>query len=202
MSYTTERLIKNVRMNLTGSLDSVILFELFNVLDQFFRDTSIWQEPSTFSVVANDPAGTVYYVEPESVSSIVRLINVMDSQGFRQNAAMQLPGEVTLFTPPGQDDTYTANVALSVVDPTNANGYPEFPAWILEKYGTGILDGVLGRMMAQPAKPYTNAPLAVAHLKLFRAATSIAATESSHRNVMSAQAWMYPQAFSTRSRRR
>jgi hypothetical protein len=50
MSYATERLIKNARTSLPGSLDNVILLELFNVLDKFFRDTSIWTEDVPFSV--------------------------------------------------------------------------------------------------------------------------------------------------------
>jgi len=202
MSYATERLIKNARTSLPGSLDNVILLELYNVLDQFFKDSSIWTEEIPFSVNAADPAGTVYYIEPESVSTIVRLFSVLDESDFRQRASMQLPGEVTLDTPPSQAGTFMANVALSIVDPTQRDGYPEFPEWILTKYGMGILDGVLGRMMAQPAKPYTNTQLAAAHLMAFRRTISIAGTESLHRNVHNAQAWMFPQQFSTRSRRR
>ena len=202
MSYATDRLIKNARTSLPGSLDNVILLELFNVLDTFFRTTSIWTEPVTFSVTANDPVGTIYYIEPESVSNIIRLMGVASSNGFRQRALMDLPGEVTFMTPPGQDDTYTATVALSIIDPTNSNGYPEFPSWILDKYGVGILSGVLGRMMAQPAKPYTNPQLSVGHAKLFSKTVSIASNEASHSNVYRAQAWVYPQQFSTYSRRR
>jgi hypothetical protein len=202
MSYATERLIKNARTSLPGSLDNVILLELFNVLDKFFRDTSIWTEDVPFSVVANEPAGTIYYIEPESVSAIVRLMGVRSVNDFRQTAAMDLPGEVTLLTPPGEVGTFTATVALSIVDPMQRDGYPEFPSWVLEKYGTGILDGVLGRMMLQPAKPYTNAQLGSAHMAAYRRAISVACNEASHRNVYKAQAWVYPQQFSTNSRRR
>jgi hypothetical protein len=203
MSYATDRLIKNARNALPGSLDNVILLELFNVLDTFFRDSSIWIEDIPFSVATADPAGTIYYIEPESVSVIVRLFNVVSSTGFRQRgAAMQLPGEVTLTSPPSQSDTYTATVALSIIDPVQRDGYPEFPEWILDKYGVGILDGVIGRMMAQPAKPYTNVQLALAHMTAFRKTVSIAGTESVHKNVHNAQAWVYPQQFSTRGQRR
>lgn len=198
MSYATERLIKNALVSLPGSLDSVIRLELFNVLDTFFRDSSIWQEDATFSVVLNDPVGTIYYIEPESVATIVRLIAVQNEAAIPQKAMMALPGEVTLVSPPGQDATYTATVALSVIDPVGGDGYPEFPAWILEKYSVGILDGVLGRMMAQPAKPYTNAQLALGHMRAFRSTVAVAGTEATHRNVHNAQAWMYPRQFRTR----
>jgi hypothetical protein len=207
MSYATERLIKNARVSLPGSLDDAILLELFNVLDQFFRESGVWTEAIQFSVMPGDPVGTVYYIEPESVSTIVRLSNVANIDGFRQRAAMSIPGEVTFMTPPpdqeplGNPFYYTAYVILSIVDPVQRDGYPEFPEWVLEKYGTGILHGLLGRMMVQPAKPYTNKELAVAHLSGFRRTISIAATESLHRNVQNAQAWAYPQSFRTRSRR-
>lgn len=202
MSYTTDRLIKNARTSLPGALDNVILLELFNVLDDFFRNSRIWAEDIPFSVTASDPVGTVYYIEPESVSSIVALMHVRDENNFYTKALMEIPGEVTFVLPPGNSVTYTANVALSILDPVQRDGYPEFPAWVLEKYGVGILDGLLGRMMAQPAKPYTNAKLADVRLKLFRQTTSIASTESLHRNVQGGQSWTYPQQFATRGRRR
>jgi len=200
MSYSTDRLMKNARNALPGALDNVILLELFNVLDQFFRESRVWTENVAFSVNANDPAGTIYYIEPESVSSIVALNHVRNENGFRQNAAyMPIPGEVVFWSPPGSEDLYlTAEVSLSIVDPIQRDGYPEFPSWVLEKYGTGILSGVLGRMMGQPAKPYTNMQLAGAHAGAFRRCIAIASTESLHRNVQNGQAWMFPQQFSTR----
>jgi hypothetical protein len=201
MSYATDRLMKNARIALPGSIDGAILLELFNVLDQFFRDTSIWTEDISFAITTGDPAGTIYYIEPESVSTIVRLMYVYNADMLQQRAFMSLPGEVTLLTPVGQSDVLTATVALSIVDPTNSNGYPEFPSWILEKYGTGILDGVLARMMLQPAKPYTSEKLGVAHMAAFHRTISHACTEGIHKNVHNAQAWIYPQQFSTRSRR-
>ena len=207
MSYATDRLIKNARVSLPGSLDDAILLELFNTMDSFFRSTNVWTEAIQFSVQPGDPVGTIYYIEPESVSTIIRLLDVTDANGFRQRAMMSIPGEVTFMTPPPNQEPpadpyiYTALVALNVVDPVQRDGYPEFPEWILEKYGLGILDGLLGRMMAQPAKPYTSKDLATAHMMSFRRAISHARTESIHANVANAQAWAYPQSFRTRSRR-
>ena len=201
MSAVTDRLIKNARNSLPGSIDAAIQLELFNAMDQFFRESSIWTEDVPFSVLSTDPAGTMYYIDPVSNAAIVRLIAVVDHNAFVQPALMQIPGEVTLVRPPGQSDTYIATVILSVIDPVLGTGYPDFPDWVLTKYGTGILSGVLGRMMAQPAKPYTNAELAKAHLAGLRRAISIARAEALHRNVQNGQAWAFPQQFSTRHRR-
>lgn len=207
MSYATERLIKNARVSLPGSLDDAILLELFNVMDQFFRESSIWTEDIPFTALPSEPAGTVYYIEPESVSTIVRLLYVANGTGFRQRCIMPVPGEIVFMSPPsGQepdaDYVYMASVALSIIDPVQRDGYPEFPQWILEKYATGILSGLIGRMMAQPAKPYTNLQLALSHMNAFRKTISVAGTESLHQNVNNAQAWVFPRSFSTRSRRR
>lgn len=199
MSYATDRFIKNARTSLPGSLDEVIKLEMFNVLDEFFKDTRVWTEDTTFSVVANEPSGTIYYIEPESVSNIVALIGVKDGSEFNVRAAMDIPGEVTLALPPGQDGEYTAKVALTITDPTQSNGYPEFPEWVLQKYSVGLTDGVLGRMMAQPAKPYTNDKLAAMHLKLFNQTKSLACTFATRRNVQNGQMWSFPQTFRTRS---
>ena len=202
MSLVIDRLIKNARNSLPGSLDAVIQLELFNVLDIFFRDTGIWSEDIGFSVFVSDPVGTVYTIDPHGVSTVVRLFSVFDASGRHCAAVMEIPGEVTLLSPPGLDGIFVASVALSVADPVQTDKNPEFPEWVLQKYGTGILDGVLGRMMAQPAKPYTNPQLAAPHLAAFRRTISIASTESIHLNVHGAQSWIFPQSFSTRSRRR
>ena len=198
MSYDTERLIKNARTALPGALDGAILIELFNVLDEFFQNTNIWQEDIPFSVIGNEATDTVHYIEPESVSTIVRLLYVLDAGGFPINASMQVPGEVTFGFPPTTAGTYTARVVLTINDPTQRDGYPEFPQWIFTKYRLGILDGVLGQMMSQPAKPYTNPQLAQYHMKKFRNAIVIASSESDRKNVLGRQAWRFPQSFSVR----
>jgi len=202
MSAATDRLIKNARVSLPGSLDDAIMLEVFNVLDQFFKDSGVWSEDIGFTVFPYDPIGTVYTIDPLGVSTIVRLFSVFDDHGVQQAAVMEIPGEVTFLSPPGHEGIYVASVGLSVADPIQADKLPEFPAWVLDKYGLGILSGVLGRMMAQPAKPYTNLQLAMAHMHSFRKTISIASTESIHLNVHGAQTWTFPRSFSTRSRRR
>jgi hypothetical protein len=202
MSYATQRFINNARTSLPGSLDNVIQLEFFNVMDEFFRTTGIWTEDVDFSVAYGDLAGEIYYIEPESVSKIVRLIGVCNRDAIPVRAAMSIPGEVTLVLPPGQNDIYTARVSLTINDPTQHDNYPEFPEWILQRYFVGLTDGVMARMMMQPAKPYTNANLATLHAKLYRRMESYACTEALRLNVQNAQAWVFPQTFRTRGQRR
>jgi hypothetical protein len=199
------RLMNNARVHLPGALDTALQYELFNVLNDFFQDTNIWKEDITFGVTALDPAPTtIYYIEQSSVSSINRLLGVVNDSGLPVNAAMATPGELTLQLPPGNTATWTATVALTVDDPVAASGsnagFPEFPVWVLNKYNTGILSGVVSRMMAQPAKPYTNPALSLQHHKIYAKAVRTARGEALHGNLNNGQNWRFPSAFSTTRR--
>ncbi len=200
MSLDTDRLMQNARIHLPGATDSALQLELFNVLNEFFQDSNVWQEDIDFAVTADDTIPTTYYIEQESVASIVRLLYIVNSDGQDVQGTMQIPGEIILATQPGQADTYTATVALSVNDPVARDGFPEFPAWALNKYGMGILDGLLGRMMAQPAKPFTNLQLGTYHMRRFRSIVAQASSDSVRRNLANAQAWRFPQSFAVRRR--
>ena len=201
------RLMDHARIRLPGALDAAIQMELFSALDEFFQKSNIWYEDVAFAVA---PTTATYYSNPEAFTyelvpdqgSIVRLIGVADSQGVPQMATMPKPGDVVLSFSPNADDTYTARVTLTVTDPTTRDGYPEFPDWVLNKYGSEILDGVLGRMMSQIAKPYTSPAIAMIHLKKFSAAVSQAKVEASHQNVYRGQSWSFPQSYASRRSRK
>jgi hypothetical protein len=195
MSLDTDRLMKDARIRLPGATDDAIRLELFSVLDEFFQDSNVWKEKIEFSVSATDDTSTTYYIEPESVASLHRLKCVENSNGFGVAAVMKVPGEVTLMTPPSQDDTYTATVVLTVNDPVARDGYPEFPQWILNRYRMTLLDGLMGRMMSQPAKPFTNLQLGTYHMRRFRSAVAFASTESLRKHVANTQAWRFPRNF-------
>lgn len=201
MSLDTTRLMNNARLQVPGATDDNIKLELFNTLHEFFQDSSVWLERIPFTVKStDDPATTTYYVEAESVSTIIRLYDLTNSAGRSVGATMEVPGEIILNQQPGQDDTYTAVMVLSINDPVAKDGFPEFPQWILDKYGLGILDGVIARLMSQPAKPYTNVQLATYHKRVFRATVGQAANDAVRKNLANAQAWRFPQSFAVRRR--
>lgn len=197
------RLMDNARVKLPGALDSVLQMELFSVLNEFFQQTSIWTEDISFDVAATslsrvtNPEAYTYTIVPTD-GTIVRLMGVIDSNGFGQAAEMDTPGEIVLQYSPNGADTYKASVAKTVTDPVTREGYPVFPQWVLDKYGSEILDGLLGRMMGQIAKPYTSPQMAQYHLRAFKAGISRAYTESLHGNVYRGQRWRFPQTFTRR----
>lgn len=198
------RLMDNARVKLPGALDAAIQLELFAILNEFFQESNIWTEDIAFDVTATtdtylaNPDAYTYQIQPQEGGVINRLIGVVNSSALPQRAIMPTPGYVILQFSPNAADTYTARVAKTVTDPTTRDGYPVCPDWVINKYGNDVTDGVIGRMMAQIAKPYSSPQLAPVYLRNFKQGTNKARAEAMHGNVYRGQNWRFPQAFSSR----
>jgi hypothetical protein len=190
--------MNNARVHVPGAIDSNLQIELFNVLNDFFQNSNIWQTNIPVPVVVGT---STYTLAPVTSASINRLIALVNSSILPVPATMAVPGALILNTQPSNADTLTATVSLTVDDPLDVEGNPIFPAWVLNKYNTGILDGLIGRMMMQPAKPYTNSQLAAFRMKSFKGATSQAKFEALHANLNNGQTWRFPQSFNSRRAR-
>lgn len=190
MSHTEiNRLVKNIAVHVPGALDTVIKLELFNVLDEFCRDTLVWKEDIEFDTVVGETLCYAVNAEPATIVSLVELVNEADTPVA---ATMATPGEIVLKTEPSVVETLTATVVLTVVDPVDGDGWPQMPEWLLRQYFQGILDGLVGRIMAHPAKPYTNERLSIYHTRRFRGAVALARAEAQHKNLHDGQAWRFP----------
>lgn len=205
-STEINRLMDHARVRLPGALDSALKMELFVVMDELFQNSNIWLEDISFSVTSTsesyieNPDAYIYPVTPTN-GLITLLIAVADSAGQLQVATMPAPGQIMLASLPTQNDTYTARVALTVTDPPDSEGYPVFPSWVLERYGSDILDGLLGRMMSQIAKPYSSPTMALFHLKKFNQCVRRARNSAVRQNTYNVQSWRFPQTFASRGRR-
>jgi hypothetical protein len=193
------RFMNSVQLRLPGATVDVIQYELFAVMDDFLKGSNAWQEDIDIEIPANDPAGTKYPIVQSGPSLIDKLLWVFQTptesnqaRGPAVSAAMQIPGELTLRTQPSSPISYRVTVNLTVQDPTTKNGYVTFPAWILGRYRNVLQDGLLGRMMTQPNKPYTNAQMAVWHTRKFISGTSAARIEVERNNTFRQQAWRFP----------
>lgn len=187
-----ERLMKNVRVRAPGALDSAIQLEIFNTLHEFCKTSNIWREDIPFRVRTTS---LTYSIEPTCRASVNRLIQVVNANDIPVRATMSMPGEVELGTLPTAAETFTATIALTVADPADSEGFPVIPSWILGKYSTELEDGVIGKLMSQPNKPYSNATLAVYHMRRFRGGISLAISEARRNNLYRAQSWAFPQNF-------
>lgn len=189
------RLMDQLRVRLPGALDGTLKLELFTVVDEFLSGSNCWTEEVPFAVNPNEKT---YYVFTVSNASIIRLMQLTTDTDLPVAARMPEPGTIELHNSPSENGTYKAIVALTVSDPTDPEGYPELPEWILAKYLSEILDGVLGRMMSQIAKPYTQTTLASFHMKRFEQGVKRASVEARHGMVYRGQNWAFPQNFAYR----
>lgn len=195
------RLMDNARVQLPGALDGAIQLEIFNTLNDFFQVTNVWFEDVSFAVSAANTYQSSTTIVP-SQGLINRLIYVTDSSQIPRRMVMSEPGELMFIDVPSAAETWLARVALTVTDPIPTTGklagLPVAPAWVLAKYNNAILEGVLARMMAQIAKPYSNAKMAQIRMGAYVGARSRARSEAQHQNVHGGQTWRYPSFASGR----
>ena len=188
------RIYKNARTHLPGALDSMIQVEMYSALDELLQGSGCWKEDIDFATVADT---TIYEIEPEeNVALIVRLNRLENADEIEVKSTMYEPGVIVLNTAPTVVETLTAKVVLTV-STTLASGDPNVPEWILAKYSTGLVDGLVGRMMAQPAKPYTSERLSIYRMRRFVGAIARARVEAQHGNLTGGQTWQFPQSFAT-----
>jgi len=194
MSAQLDRFMNDVRMRLPGALDDAIKWELFYALDEFCKETNAWQEKLILSVT---PDALEYEIEPEeNRARIVRLLSVTTGTGVEERpiygATLPEPELLVFHHQPDTAD-YNVLVALTVVDPVDAvDTLPDFPDWFFVNYKQEITDGVLSRMMSQPAKPYFSRDGFLLHGRRFRNGMSRVRIAVDHQNVYGGQRWTFP----------
>lgn len=199
-SVDIERLMQNLRVRLPGAIDDAIKFELFNTLNDFFQGSNIWREDIPVPIT---PGVKTYPLIASGPAAIVRLMGVIDNNSLPVDAVLDLDTrDLVLTLDPSSAVDYTAQVSLTVDDPVDRESYPIFPIWVLNLYINDIIDGVLGRMMSQPAKPYSNTQLAAYHTRSFTSAISAARAEANRKYAYGAQRWRFPQTFNRYKARR
>lgn len=194
-----DRLLDQARIRLPGAVDAAIIPELTSVLREFFSGSNVWREEITFPVFATssniflDPDDFAYDLVP-SEGAILRLLGVRTASGTGIHARMPVPGTVLLSVSPSSDTDYIAAVVLTVAPPAPST-VPTAPEWVVERHHDVLLDGLLGRMMSQLAKPYSSPSIAAVHLRRFKRGTAEAKVEANRGNVYAAPSWRFPGAF-------
>lgn len=185
------RVMNNARVHVAGAHDDVLKLELFNVLTEFMKGSHAWKDEVRFTTISGR---TTYELVPNESATIVSLFGVEDQDELPVKATMPVPGTVELASDPGGAYAYVAEVALTVVDPVNSDGYPFMPDWLLARYYDVVLAGVIGAMFTQPAKPWTNERLAIFHTRRFRNGIAMARREARVAHLYEGQNWRFPSA--------
>lgn len=190
------KLIGQANVILAGVSDAELRVQLFDVLLEFFNDTSCWVERVNFTVI---PDCLEYPVHPLTGRTL-RLQCVLDQNNVPQSAIMPTIGTVQFLYPYSNSQLVTALLVKTVTDPFQCFP-PNIPDWVLPVHGLGILHGILGAMMMHPGQSYSNQQMGAFYSGKFRSAVTKARVAAMHANTTGAQAWAYPQAFSVRGQR-
>ena len=197
-----ERLLNLARTELVGASDAGIKGQLYDVAREFFKDSNSWYEHISIPVVANQRH---YRITPRDGGMILRLAAMWDSNHIALPAILPHldppSAELELIYPQNTNITAKAVVTKQIVEPTTKDMLPDAPRWLLPVYHETILDGLLGKMMGQSIKSYSNETLATYHLRRFRDGIMQARVASERANLYGGQAWRFPGSFRSNSQR-
>lgn len=197
-----EQFMNQARIKLPGASDAGIKVELYDVMKEFLRDSNAWTEDITFTP---SPSTQDYLLTPvQDGGQIIRLIGVVDDKLIPIPAFMPTFGTLRLVNQPSAvatQPTWTARVVKNIMLPTTREDVPVAPDWVLTVYSTDILDGLLGKMMGQQMKSFSNGQMSTYHLRRFRTAIQVARTAAIRQNSVGAQEWSYPRGWSASSQR-
>jgi hypothetical protein len=183
-----QRIVNTAQVHLPGAIEQVFKQELYNVCEEFFRTTNAWQEAVPFTTLQDK---RTYEIVP-TVGLFVRLMQVRDGENYNRAAIMDQDMFVVLRDLPTGGSTYIAWLAVTCVDPVKRDGWPEVPAELLSKYYEPLTEGLLGRMMLQPAKPYSNPEIGTLHQRRFHNTMAIVRTDMQHAFTYDVQNWRFP----------
>ncbi len=192
-----DQLLIQATVRLVGVSQKGLKAEMYDVLSEFFNDSSCW----TQVVEVNAVTTSREYPLQVNEGQIIRMVVTTAADGHVVPSIMPDVGTLILGNFPGSDETLYTEVVTNVSLPTQKDQMPIAPDWVLPIWHVGILDGLLGKMLSQPAKSFSNLQSGAYHLKRFRDAIARARVSKLRANTNGTQAWRYPQSFRTSGQR-
>lgn len=199
--YAIQRLMSNLRVHLPGALDSAITLEIFNAVAEFCVRSSVWQDEQPL----NTRAGKSEYEvsAPQHDAYYTQLLSLHkddgdgddNTKGSPVKAVLDSPTVLRLLSTPTTAERLIARFAMAPQPTDEIADKPAIPDEYWSKYHDVLYEGALARMLAQPAKPYSNERLGIYHGRRFVAMTSLVKNEHYSGNVRGGQNWSYPQTF-------
>jgi hypothetical protein len=190
-------LIDRCRIELLGASTALITTKLYDVFNEFFNDSSVWQEVLEGNFIGNTVR---YYLVPQHhpAGVIIRLDGVYDLNGFSVPAAMPEPPFLHLAYPPNQPNPAYVRVVKTCEVPHPGHP-PHVPYWVFDQYLPYLMAGLLSKMQLQPDRPYTDVKAAQVNHYKFREGVMNARVNALRKNVFGRNSWVYPQQFRTTS---
>lgn len=186
-----DHILDSARSRLPGAMDKQVLFELADTLNEFFRMSNCWRETVTINVY--DSAVLQYEVFTDDLPArMISLLSVVDANNALIGATMISPNLLTFSREP-TIGAYNVSAILTVTNKQASEDYPRFPQWVANTYGDVIACGLVGRMAAMPAKPYSSPNHAAYYSRKFKSEANAARAMANRQNLVGGQAWQYPQ---------
>jgi hypothetical protein len=190
-------LVDRCRVEMIGATQAMILLKLYDTLNEFFNDSSIWQEVLAGNFIGNI---TRYYLVPqhEPAGVIIRLDGVYDYNGFGVPSLMPEPPFLQLAYPANQPNPAYVRVVKTCAVPPLGEA-PHVPYWVFDQYEPYLFAGLMSKMQIQPDRPYTDVKAAQVNHYKFREGVMNARVNALRRNTFGRNTWVYPQQFRTTS---
>ena len=193
-----DRIIQNIRVHTPGALDDAIKLELFNVVDEFLRETETWRVIVQFTTVANKQDYTIGYSNNTIITRINEIYSLNNAIHIPVGGYFISPYTLRLNTIPSSGgDLVYLDITLTTTEPVKPDGFSDVPNWIWSRYSTIFEYGTISKLLTQSGKPYTSPQLAVVHYGKFRMGMSKAKTDYQTGFLKDGQAWAFPQSFAT-----
>lgn len=199
--YAIQRLMTNLRVHLPGALDSAMKLEMFNAAAELCVRSSVWQDRQPF----NTRIGKSKYEmsAPQHDAYYTQLLGLYKDDGDGDDntvgppvkAVFEEPTTLRLLTTPTTVERLIAVFAMAPRPTDEIGDHPAIPDEYWSKYHDVLYEGALSRMLAHPAKPYSNERLGIYHGRRFVAMTSQAKNDHYNGNVRGGQNWSFPRAF-------
>lgn len=196
--------LKDILPRTPGIVRAVAAREFVLAAREFYRDSAAWREAAeNFHFIG--PEYQYFIDTPDTEAEICRVLGVeIDGVPLRMTAERpqgeRTTGQPTGWYPSSHDphvinlwptpDQYETDVIVRVqlIPSVTSVRLPHSASGL---YYEALLDGVLGRLYAHPAKPYSNPTLGEYHLRRFRNAIGAAAGEAKQ-GWAAGQNWTYP----------
>lgn len=185
-----------IRTRVPGALDAAIKIELRNAVKEFLDGSDVWQQELEIEVEADEDE---YTLTPTDDGLVNRFKWAYNASDIPVTGTLKMPDTFVLDVVPTQEEVFTVTIAVLSAD-LDASGFPEVPDWIITKYGEGIAEGTLSKLMLQPAKPYSNERFAMMHMQRFMGVIAKARMETQRSHTAGTQRWRFPQTFAVRRR--
>jgi hypothetical protein len=197
-------LYDRARSELIGSSDAMVRNIMYDMFLEWFKDTTMWMEAIPGLL---QPSTMLYYImtgNPQSLGDpfpagiIDKLVSVIDPNTFPWNADMPAPPVLRIQYPPNQPQTVWVTVIKNVARPEPGD-LPDVPQWVCDRYSEYLLAGVMGKMMLQLNRPYSDAKEGTRRYQFFRQGVTMGKVATLRNNTWGTQKWSFPDFFRTKS---